>query len=169
MVIMKKTIYYDMDGVLANFDKECHRLSHLDERPWLSIPGFFRGLEPIGNPNETIKLLQEMGYKVYILTKVEMRDRTDRANDKIDWVMEHLPSLSVANLIIVPGHESKLDYIKTPIAESVLVDDYKGNLMEWHKAGGIAVKFGNKWKQERKYYQICCDIFNIIPLVESLK
>ena len=44
------TIYLDMDGVLADFDKAVKALKHLDEQPWLTVPGFFKNLEVIGNP-----------------------------------------------------------------------------------------------------------------------
>ena len=166
---MKKlTIYFDMDGVLANFDKDVKKMSHLDEVPWINIPKFFRNLQPIGNPNKTIQLLQDLGYKVFILTKVEQRDKMDRVEDKVNWCKEHLPCIKMENIICVPGHLSKVDYIKSEMENSVLIDDYKGNLKEWKDLGGIAIKFGNKWKKEREYFQIVEDIFNSVSLIESL-
>lgn len=166
---MKKLkIYFDMDGVLANFDKAVNEMRHLDEVPWIHIPNFFRNLEPIGQPNITIAELQNRGYEVYILTKVEIRDTPARAEDKKAWLQKYIPNMSLANTIIVPGHLSKLDYIRSNIEDSVLIDDYKGNLIEWQQKGGIAVKFGNKVKV-RPYFQITNDIHNIVKLLEEIE
>lgn len=165
---MKKlTIYFDMDGVLADFDKSVKKMSHLDEVPWINLPKFFRNLQPIGNPNRTLELLQNLGYKVFILTKVEQRDKMDRVEDKVNWCKEYLPCIKKENIICVPGHLSKVDYIKTEMENSVLIDDYKENLKEWKHFGGIAIKFGNKWKDDRKYPQIIGDIFHSVALIES--
>lgn len=165
-----KAIYFDMDGVLANFDKDVKRMQSIDERPWLSVKDFFENLEVIGNPNATIEVLQNLGYQVYILSKVELRDKEGqaRAKNKINWIKKNIPSLPIENAIIVPIHENKTDYIKTDLKHSVLVDDYKGNLTEWQNLGGIAVKFGYVWKSERPYFQIVQDLEQIIPIVESL-
>lgn len=167
----KLTVYLDMDGVLCNFDKAVNQMGGIDNLPWLNSKNFFRNLEPIGNPNNTIKLLQQLGYNVYILSKVEVRDieGQQRAIDKVEWVKEHIPSLPIENVIIVPYHLNKTDYLKSDIKTSVLLDDYKENLIEWSRLGGYAVKFGNKFKPSRNYYQIKLDIFNLVPMVESFE
>lgn len=165
----KLTIYFDMDGVLANFDKRCKEIG--TATPWLDTKGFFRDLQPIGTPNDTIQLLQQLGYTVHVLTKVDNRGAIgqQRAVDKLNWIREHIPSLSINNAIIVPIDEDKTSYIKSDLSTSVLVDDYKVNLLQWQDMGGISVKFGNKFKNTRNYFQIVGDIFNIIPVVESLE
>lgn len=165
---MIKTIYFDMDGVLADFDKAVKN-SRAGVTPWLTIKKFFADLKPIGNPEKTLNALISLGYEVKILSKVETRDTEERAKDKIEWIKKHLPSFPLENVIIVPNHLQKIAYIQSKIEESVLVDDYKGNLIEWQNAGGIAVKFGNKLKNTRPYYQIEKDISNLLPLLEELK
>lgn len=167
---MIKNVYFDMDGVLANFDKGVEMFNHIDERPWLVIKDFYKNLEVIGNPNEVIETLQNLGYKVYLLSKVETRDEKggERSEDKIFWAKKYLPSLPIQNIIIVPLHENKADYILTDIKESLLVDDYKENLKEWKALGGAIVKFGRVWKDERPYPQTT-NLFDIIPIVESLR
>ena len=158
-----------MDGVLADFDRDVKAMQHIDEMPWLTIPHFFRDLQPIGNPDKTISKLMSMGYEVYLLTKVENRDHSIREYDKLEWVAKYIPSLPLENLIIVPIHEDKIDYLKSPLHTSVLLDDYKMNLLLWKRHGGIAVKFGNKLKDSRPYHQIESDISQLIPLVEELE
>ena len=163
------TIYFDMDGVLADFDRNVKEMSHLYEKPWLQVKEFFRNLLPIGTPDKTISQLKQKGYKVYILTKVEIRDNPLRAMDKKAWLKKYIPSISEDEVIIVPIHREKTEYLRSDIHESILVDDYKGNLIEWQNRGGIAVKFGRYLKSSRPYLQIAETIENLIPLVEELK
>ncbi len=166
MIRMKRktVIYFDMDGVLADFDKSVKEKKHIDELPWLNIPHFFRDLEPIGNPDQTILRLQQLDFEVFILTKVEQRDHLERVFDKMKWVAKHIPSISLDRLICVPIHHDKSSYLKSPIDRSLLLDDYKGNLLLWKKEGGISVKFGNKIKDTRVYHQITNDISKLVGL-----
>lgn len=164
----KHTIYLDMDGVLADFNKGVRKHKEIKEA-WLNVPKFFADLEPIGKPDETIKELENLGYKVYLLTKVEIRDTKQRQRDKENWVKNHIPNFNLKNLIIVPIEEEKTKYLKSDISVSVLLDDYKENLKEWQNKGGISVKFGNKFKAHRNYNQITNNIKNLIPLLEKLE
>jgi len=163
------TIYIDMDGVVANFDKAVKAMQHIYEQPWLDIPNFFLNLEPIGNPNARIEELQQLGYKVYILTKVDISDGPERAINKYDWVSRHIPCISKDEVIIVPIDKEKTKYLRSDIKDSVLLDDYKGNLNDWTNKGGIAVKFGNKYKATRKYHQIVLDIGNLKNLLSDIE
>lgn len=166
---MKKyTIYLDMDGVLADFDKGIKKHKEIEEA-WLNVPQFFRDLEPIGKPDETIAELEDLGYTVYLLTKVEIRDTKQRQKDKESWVKNHIPNFNLKNLIIVPIEEEKTKYLKSDIRKSILLDDYKENLKEWQNKGGISVKFGNKFKAHRNYNQIVNNTKNLIPLLKELE
>ena len=143
-------LYLDMDGVLANFGKGLEEYPQLNQ-PWIEVPGFFRTLEPINEPKEELRELAKK-HEIFILTKVETRDTMNRAYDKIEWVKEHLPFIKEENIIIVPYHERKIDYIQ---GFGVLVDDYKENLNEWiDNRIGMAVKFGKVFKENRPYPQI---------------
>lgn len=163
------TIYLDMDGVLANFDKAVQSMKHIYDQPWLHIENFFLNLEPIGTPNQKIEELQSLGYKVYILTKVDISDNPFRAMDKRKWISNHIPCLSQEEVIIVPINEEKTKYLRSDIRHSVLLDDYKENLLDWEKKGGISVKFGNKIKMARPYRQIVNDIGNLKVLLKDIE
>lgn len=162
MTNKKLALYFDMDGVQADFEKA---LQGQFERMFKR--GFFRNIEPIGTPNTVFARLQQMGYEVYILTTAVKTAYCD--TEKIEWVAEHAPSIKPENIIICKTGDHKTDFIKTPIETSVLIDDYKENLHTWQNAGGIAVKFARHRKTSRPYHQICLDLAEIIPLVEQLE
>ena len=146
----KRALYLDMDGVLANFE---HGLNQHKEKPtpWLTEEKFFRNLPTINNPALELQVLVK-NFNIYILTKVETRDTEQRAIDKKEWIKEHLPFIKEKNIIIVPYHERKIDYIPE---NGILVDDYKVNLIEWLENGkGMAIKFGKVLKATRNYPQI---------------
>ena len=161
---MKKrlAIYFDMDGVQADFDKA---LEGQFERMYQK--GFFRNLEVIGNPNKVFKALQEKGFEVYILSACV--DSPYCEIEKIEWLREHCPSIKRENIILCKVGENKTDFIKTPIYRSVLVDDYKVNLLKWQEEGGHAIKFGRVFKTHRPYAQIALDLANVIPVIEKLE
>lgn len=166
------TVYFDMDGVLADFDRECKRLNHLYEQPWLQIRHFFYNLMPIENDSkEAIRVLKDLGYEVKVLTKVDIKTGYgyERAIDKIEWIEEYFGDVfTKEDVIIVPIEDNKFDYIKTDIKNSVLIDDYKGNLTEWKKQGGIAIKYGKVFKPTREYHQVT-NFAQAVAIIETLE
>lgn len=167
------TVYFDMDGVLADFERECKRLSHLYDKPWLQVRHFFYNLMPIDNDaKEAIRVLKDLGYEVKVLTKVDIHNAPyyeERALDKIEWIEEYFGDvLTKEDIIIVPIECNKFDYINTDIKNSVLIDDYKGNLIEWHNKGGIAIKYGKKFKNTRPYYQVT-NFAQAVGIIETLE
>lgn len=156
------TIYFDMDGVLADFSKA---LEGQFERMYQK--GFFRNLEVIGNPNKVFETLQEKGFEVYILSACVNSPYCEI--EKVEWLKEHCPAIKKENIILCKVGENKTDFLKTPIHRSVLVDDYKVNLLKWQEEGGYAIKFGKKYKNHRPYTQIVRELSSVIPIIEKLE
>jgi 5'(3')-deoxyribonucleotidase len=136
--INKKYLYCDMDGVLFDFEGEPNAMERFKIEK-----GFFTILKPIQkNIDKLRQLLRENPDDIFILSATP-NEQADR--DKFVALMNHIPELKVANIIFCRLGEDKAQYLKTPIEESALIDDYSLNLIKWKNAGGFPIKFVNDY------------------------
>lgn len=98
----KKRLYFDMDGVLVNFQSGIDKLSEevkaeyedrLDE-----VPGIFSLMEPMEGAIEAVHQLQEL-YDVYILSTAPWNNPSAWA-DKVVWVTKYLDDIFHKRIII---------------------------------------------------------------------
>ena len=137
------TIFVDLDGVLANFDKLCFELMgckrhepHSNEI-WPVLTkhqDFFKCLEQIPDAMilwDAIKHLNPI-----ILTAIPRANTFPTAEeDKREWVKKYLgPEVEFRT---GPYARDKANHCKGP--KDVLIDDNPLNICQWHKAGGIAI------------------------------
>lgn len=103
----KKRIFFDMDGVLVNFESGIERLSdevkeqykgRLDE-----VPGIFALMDPIPGAREAVRLLAKY-YDVYILSTSPWNNPT-AASDKIEWVKKHMNEIFHKRVILTHHKE----------------------------------------------------------------
>ncbi len=90
--------------------------------------------------NDSINCIQKIidsdKFNINILTHVIS---LNEAVEKINYIRKHFQDITI---IPVPKQISKTKMIHTK--DSILVDDYAGNLREWEKEGGIPVRFSKK-------------------------
>ena len=153
-MVLKK-IYFDMDGVLADFDRGIRELcgrepldQNGDHSPgeddilWESVKKadhFYDRLEPMPGAEELFRRVYEThGEKCEILTGIPKPRRgiTTAGEDKINWVRRLLSKDVKVNVVF---REEKPDYCTGK--DCILIDDYKKNIREWEEMGGTGILF----------------------------
>ena len=88
------------------------------------------------------KIIASNRFYINILTHIHS---LEEAMVKIKYIRKYFKDITI---IPCPKKISKTKMVHTE--NSILVDDYSGNLKEWESEGGISIKFSNK---ENKKYQ----------------
>ena len=88
----QRKLYFDMDGVLVDFQSGIDKLSDEVKEKYKdnldNVPGIFGLMEPKEGAIEAVHKLKEH-YDVYILTTAPWRNPSAWA-DKVTWVTKHL-------------------------------------------------------------------------------
>ncbi|MBQ3243040.1 MAG: hypothetical protein IJB01_00360 [Bacteroidaceae bacterium] len=110
----RKRVYFDMDGVLVDFQSGIDKLS--DETKELyknnidETPGLFALMDPIPGAIEAVQLIAKK-YDVYILSTSPWNNPT-AASDKIEWVKKYLNGVFHKRVIITHHKELLIgDYL----------------------------------------------------------
>lgn len=153
---MVKKIYFDLDGVLADFDRGVSELAGFnrngmgvntdvnDDDMWKAIakvPNFYDKLELMPGAKEMFtSIYEKYGDKVEILTGIPKpkRNMTTASEDKTNWVHRMLGTDIKVNAVL---REEKKNFC-TGI-DCVLIDDLKKNISEWKSYGGTGILFTN--------------------------
>lgn len=132
---MTKNIYFDMDGVLADFHKDFDKTV----KGWAMKYDNIRNLVPFTNNINVVRYLIAEGFNVFINSAAASESAKQA---KIDWLAEYLPELDDDHIIILVGHTKKVDAMVTE--DGILVDDTKSNINAWRKAGHQALYLEEK-------------------------
>lgn len=154
--ITPERIYFDMDGVLADFSCGVEELARFvqhseqgedeaeEDRMWAAIsrvPHFYDRLEPIGGSLELFREVHALyGDRCELLTGVPSARRNVRGagEDKVSWAGRMLPEGVKVNLVL---RKQKRGFANG--AGSILIDDYVKNTSEWEGSGGTAILFAD--------------------------
>ena len=145
-------IYFDMDGVLADFNRGVRELCGMeapdpmnaapeqDDLMWERIREaghFYDRLELMPGAKEMFGAVYgKYGDRCEILTGIpkEKRKILTAKQDKIDWMRRVLSDRIVVNVCL---RAEKIEKCTGP--DAVLIDDLRKNIDEWRAAGGTGI------------------------------
>ena len=149
-------IYFDMDGVLADFDggltefctvpvkDQADRTDEEDDAMWNEVRAvghFYEKLNPMPGALEMfMQIYNKYGDKCEILTGIPKprRNIITAADDKKSWVEKLLPQGVVVNITYAA---EKKHFCKGP--DYILIDDLERNINDWTGFGGTGILHKN--------------------------
>ena len=144
-----RTVYVDMDGVLADFEGGFYKLSGIgvknvsDPELWSKIEAcgkakFFSELEWMGGGKEIWQFVANNFLNAKILSALGKSDKIDKqtTQGKLMWLRHNIPSLQLEDIILVDNKHKKRHYSKPG---DIIIDDTEIVIQEWIKKGGIGI------------------------------
>lgn len=151
-----KNLYIDFDGVIVDTIRVTYDMLdrlEVDKKDFEKMSEFYYNLNwkqllkmtPVINDSfDCIKKLYASGkFNIAILTHV---NSLDEAVAKINFIRKYLKDTTI---IPVPREISKTKMCYTK--DSILVDDYSGNLQEWKKEDGIGIQFSTDLTKDKGF------------------
>lgn len=174
---MSRRIYLDQDGVLADYygamrdhgyDVENQHYFLKPQSEWtdeqkkqdelireiMARPYFWRLLPTIHGARILWSYCNQK-CRTSILTaapKLMPEHHARIANDKFVWACDEFGHINPEDFICVPSMDKKSAYARS--YNDILVDDIEKNVLDWRKAGGLAVHFKNTYQAMRELSEI---------------
>lgn len=150
----KINLYFDMDGVLAKYDRHAYE-ERIGQGPMYKQLGghYFRNVAPDDRALDLLETaLKYPGeFEVNIITTLTNLGGVfmEQHADKLQWLAENVKShvfRDGIDFIPVIGSKRRIaSWLKRDILDyqDILIDDYNPNLEDWWEHGGLAVKYLN--------------------------
>ncbi len=145
----KRTVYVDMDGVIADFDKGFREItgrnsdSVQDQELWAAIDAhgkakFFGELDWMPGGKELWNFITNNFLKVKILSALGKSDKIDKqtTQGKLAWLRHNIPALQLDDIILVQNKHRKKHECKPG---DIIIDDNLVVIQEWNSKGGIGI------------------------------
>ena len=114
MIMEKKRLYFDMDGVIVDFvsalELQSEEIKKEYEGRLDEIPGLFGQMEPMPGALEAVRKLNEK-YDCYILSTAPWKNPS-AWSDKVEWITKYLDDVFHKKMVITHcKHLCKGDYL----------------------------------------------------------
>lgn len=141
-------VYFDMDGVLCNFDKQADKLNvrkpENHKVDWKKVQAigskFWEDMEPIQEGLDLMAAIEKAGYEVGIFSAIHL---DCGKNGKRAWLAKYLPQIPKKNIIIV--RRGNMKHLFAP-KNSLLIDDKLENVQNYISVGEKALLFNRESK-----------------------
>ena len=148
-------IVFDMDGVLAQYNKEDY------QEPYNYLKPNYFSKRPVDSLAVQLidKLIQNHGAnRVFVISSIPANISTEQQEriyqEKREWLRKHIPSFDSYNFLPIYLHKQKnkakifekvaIDCCSnTPPNQIILIDDFNPNLKDWENNGWTGVKYVN--------------------------
>ena len=160
-------LYIDFDGVVLDTITPMYKMleeEKIDRKDSEKVVEFLKRTDyneiikkspEINNSISAIKkIIDSNKFNVNILTHVVT---LEEGVVKTEFIRKYFKDIT---MILVPKQISKTKMVHTK--DSILVDDYAGNLRSWEKEGGIPVRFSTKLNS--KEFKVVDNLENLIDL-----
>ena len=160
-------LYIDFDGVVLDTITPMYKMleeEEIDRKDSEKVVEFLKRTDyneiikkspEINNSISAIKkIIDSNKFNVNILTHVVT---LEEGVVKTEFIRKYFKDIT---MILVPKQISKTKMVHTK--DSILVDDYAGNLRSWEKEGGIPVRFSTKLNS--KGFKVVDNLENLIDL-----
>lgn len=143
-------IWFDLDGVLSDFDgaKDALKLKY----PWMGdsksnfwkgihkVPNFYSTLEVLPGAYEMLDFVRDLNIPMGILTALPViKAMPEARDDKKQWVRKHFGQYPL-DFQVGPYARDKKNHCHPG---HVLIDDKAENIDSWNAAGGIGIFYTN--------------------------
>ena len=161
----KKKLYFDMDGVLVNFQSGIDKLSDEVKKEYKGrldeVPGIFALMEPVKGAIEAVHKLQEY-YEVYILSTAPWKNPSAWA-DKVAWVTKYFDDVFHKRMVV-----THCKHLLSRKGDYLIDDRDKNGAAEF---GDNLIQFGTKrfpnWDTVVEYMIIEYKAAEIREIIES--
>lgn len=160
-----KTIYFDMDGVLCDFESRCDELEcwkpDVHKCNWNKMkeigPSFWSEMKPIQKGLMLLKKVKEYadknpGIEIGIFSAVHL---WEGKNGKKAWLKKYVPFIPKELIKIINNGNFKHQEA-TP--DSILIDDKEKNVENYRNAGGHSVLFSQDKSIDEMFDEIVSNL-----------
>lgn len=133
-------IYFDMDGVLADFERKKIELN-ISFDDLKKMKGGYQYLDIIEGAQEAVKEIAKLGHQMFILSKIPMNNPYS-ATEKIIWQQKNFPIFG-ENIILSPDKGAvgrEIDFLIDDYPEWANANNFRGTVLHFRKNWAEIIK-----------------------------
>lgn len=156
----ERTVLFDADNTLYQFSTYGNIAKSLS---LCYSKGFFKNLPIFPEAPTVIENLQKLGIRCGIVSAIV--DSPFCNTEKRDSFSYYFPMIDDKDIYLVPEGTNKASIIPD-VEHTILVDDFHGNINDWYKAGGVAIK--KSYSGKPRVVPVATSLIDLFPILHEL-